>query len=312
VETANTSAETPDNVAETPKEESPIAAAIKALVAAILEEAGERVIESPEFEGRVEQLAEGTLESSGYLSSLIEGAIGDADISYQVEEVVENMDLSCQVESALDCMDLDSQVERSLESLDIPNCDHVSDIIRDVTATLEGRIGVLEGGTEDSDDERLSNLETFEYRTMERLGVLEEAATSPDGVADAIRADKNKVKSALGLHVDDIPGMFELSERVGCIEEDGETSNKRLCDRTHQLATRLDSMEAAVNATVGSSPAGAETMRRAIVELKEAVKRVASMQIRLGELEQSTTSQFGRLDNIQIAFRGLVETMFAK
>jgi hypothetical protein len=53
-------------------------------------------------------------------------------------------------------------------------------------------------------------------------------------------------------------------------------------------------------------------MRRAIVELKEAVKRVASMQIRLGELEQSTTSQFGRLDNIQIAFRGLVETMFAK
>lgn len=215
METANTTAETPDNGAETPKEESPIAAAIKALVAAILEEAGERVIESPEFEGRVEQLAEGTLESSGYLSSLIEDAIGDADISYQVEEVVENMDLSCQVENALDCMDLDSQVERSLESLDIPNCDHVSGIIRDATEGLGDRILALEEAE-----------------------------------------------------------------------------------------------------PVGSSPAGAETMRRAIVELKAAGEErndlLASIHVRLGELEQSTTSQFSRLDNIQIAFRGLVETMFAK
>ena len=102
METANTTAETPSNGAETPKTETPVEAAIKALVAAIAGEAEERVIGSPEFEGRVLQLAEGAfaaLIDNGFLSNAVEEAVGDADISYQVEEVVDNMDLSCQVET---------------------------------------------------------------------------------------------------------------------------------------------------------------------------------------------------------------------
>ena len=225
METANTTAETPDNGAVTPKTETPIEAAIKALVEAIAEEAAERVIESPEFEGRVEQLAAESAESSmvdsGYLQTVVDDAIGGADISYQVEEVVENMDLSCQVESALDCMDLDSQVERSLESLEIPNCDHVSDIVRDVTAGLEGRMEEAE--------RKLANL--------------------PGGLGELAKNERN------------------TRERLEVIEK---------------LLT-MERLEARV-----------------------------SVEERLTELEQSTTSQFSRLDNIQIAFRGLVETMFAR
>tara|TARA_R110002012_G_scaffold69095_1_gene179026 strand:+ start:6316 stop:7008 length:693 start_codon:yes stop_codon:yes gene_type:complete len=42
------------------------------------------------------------------------------------------------------------------------------------------------------------------------------------------------------------------------------------------------------------------------------MERLDLLEERLTELEQFTSSKFGQLDNIQIAFRGIVETMFAR
>ncbi len=45
---------------------------------------------------------------------------------------------------------------------------------------------------------------------------------------------------------------------------------------------------------------------------RRTMERLDSIEERLTELEQVTSSKFGQLDNIQIAFRGIVETMFAR
>ena len=45
---------------------------------------------------------------------------------------------------------------------------------------------------------------------------------------------------------------------------------------------------------------------------RRTMERLDSIEERLTELEQFTASKFGQLDNIQIAFRGIVETMFAR
>lgn len=45
---------------------------------------------------------------------------------------------------------------------------------------------------------------------------------------------------------------------------------------------------------------------------RRTMERLGSIEERLTELEQVTSSKFGQLDNIQIAFRGIVETMFAR
>jgi hypothetical protein len=45
---------------------------------------------------------------------------------------------------------------------------------------------------------------------------------------------------------------------------------------------------------------------------RRTMERLESIEERLTELEQVTSSKFGQLDNIQIAFRGIVETMFAR
>lgn len=45
---------------------------------------------------------------------------------------------------------------------------------------------------------------------------------------------------------------------------------------------------------------------------RRTMERLDSIEQRLTELEQFTASKFGQLDNIQIAFRGIVETMFAR
>ena len=59
-----------------------------------------------------------------------------------------------------------------------------------------------------------------------------------------------------------------------------------------------------------------EAIERSLVEIKAAGEErndlLAGVHARLDELEQVTASKFGQLDNIQIAFRGIVETMFAR
>lgn len=45
---------------------------------------------------------------------------------------------------------------------------------------------------------------------------------------------------------------------------------------------------------------------------RRTMERLEDIEQRLTELEQFTASKFGQLDNIQIAFRGIVETMFAR
>ena len=52
--------------------------------------------------------------------------------------------------------------------------------------------------------------------------------------------------------------------------------------------------------------------RRTMERLEDAELRFKAIEERLTELEQVTSSKFGQLDNIQIAFRGIVETMFAR
>ena len=83
------------------------------------------------------------------------------------------------------------------------------------------------------------------------------------------------------------------------------------------LEERLDSIEEGLaDKPCILHDSALEAIERSLVEIKAAGEErndlLAGVHARLDELEQVTASKFGQLDNIQIAFRGIVETMFAR
>lgn len=239
METANK-----DNVAETPfpQNSNPrtgpktIESVARELVAAIIakvqediepveqsiHEVAEEVIESDSFEDRVNELA----------YSQAEDFFCDTDLSDKVEECLEYRDWDETVGSLIEGY-VDSAI------VDLRSESASKDYVAALETTLEGRITICEGALVENGEPvdlsggskaegRISDLEHFERRTMERL----------------------------------------------------------------------------------------ESIERTLVEIKAAGEErndlLAGVHARLDELEQVTSSKFGQLDNIQIAFRGIVETMFAR
>jgi hypothetical protein len=253
VETANTD----NNVAATPSQndnptiESLAQALVSAIVAKVQEdiepadqsihEVAEEVIESNSFEDRVNELA----------YSQAEDFVCDFDISDKVEECLEYRDWDETVGSLIE-----GYVDNAAEDLQSEFAR--KDYVAALETTLEGRITICEGALVENGEPvdlsdgskaegRISDLEHFERRTMERLESIEE------GLADK-----------------------------PCILHDSTL----------------------------------EAIERSLVEIKAAGEErndlLAGVHARLDELEQVTASKFGQLDNIQIAFRGIVETMFAR
>ena len=99
--------------------------------------------------------------------------------------------------------------------------------------------------------------------------------------------------------IEDLPERFASKDYVAALET---TLEERIEGLTDKPCILHDS--------------ALEAIERSLVEIKAAGEErndlLAGVHARLDELEQVTASKFGQLDNIQIAFRGIVETMFAR
>lgn len=191
METANT-----NNVAETPSQndnptiESLAQALVSAIVAKVQEgiepveqsvqEVAEEVIESNDFENRVSELAYGQAEDF----------ICDFDISDKVEECLEYRDWSDTVGELVD-----ASVDVAIGDSNFATMEQVEEYVIAVEAALEERVEHVErltGGDGKTDlsggskaEGRISDLEHFERRTMERLGSIEERLTELEQVTSS-------------------------------------------------------------------------------------------------------------------------------
>lgn len=243
METANT-----NNVAETPSQndnptiESLAQALVSAIVAKVQEGiepsdhelVTEHVLDSEDFHHRVSELAYGQAED----------VICDYDMSDKVEDCLEYRDWTDTVGELVD-----ASVDQALSESEFPDKDYLAALETRVEERMERVESLLANLPCDLNDlalvePRVSDLEHFERRTQERLGI------------------------SGGPYWEE---SFEC--RIQAIE-------RKLADL----------------------PGG----------LGELAKNERDVRERLEELEQFTASKFGQLDNIQIAFRGIVETMFAR
>jgi len=191
METANTD----NNVAETPSQndnptiESLAQALVSAIVAKVQEgiepvdqsihELVEEVVESNDFENRVNELA----------YSQAEDFYCDTDISDKVDECLEYRDWEDTVGSLVDTS-VDSATD------DLRSEFASKEYVASVETALEGRITICEGALVENGEPvdlsggskaegRISDLEHFERRTMERLGSIEERLTELEQVTSS-------------------------------------------------------------------------------------------------------------------------------
>ena len=86
-------------------------------------------------------------------------------------------------------------------------------------------------------------------------------------------------------------------------------------ERMERVESLLANLPCDLNELAGVEPRVSDLEhfeRRTMERLEDAELRFKAIEERLTELEQVTSSKFGQLDNIQIACRGIVETMFAR
>lgn len=168
--------------------------------------------------------------------------------------------------------------------------------------------------------------ECLEYRDWtDTVGELVE--TSIDSAIDDLRPEFVSKE-----YVTSVEAALEqrLEEVESAIGGDGKTDLKelekvetRVFDLEHferRTMERLGEAERAIADLPGGLGELAKN-ERDVRERLEAIEKLLTMERlearvsieeRLAELEQFTASKFGQLDNIQIAFRGIVETMFAR
>ena len=138
------------------------------------------------------------------------------------------------------------------------------------------------------------------------------------------------VETALEERIENIEGQAGYDGKLGSdirllgqISVDLMTHETRVCDlEAFEARTmeRLDLIEERLYDLPGGLGELAKNERDTRERLEvieklltmERLEARVSVEERLTELEQVTSSKFGQLDNIQIAFRGIVETMFAR
>ena len=289
METANK-----DNVAETPfpQNSNPrtgpktiesvareLVAAIIAKVQADIEPADhelvtEHVLDSEDFHHRVSELA----------YSQAEDFFCDTDISDKVEECLEYRDWTETVGEYVDA------------SVDV-----ATDDLRAEFASKEYVIAA-----EAALEQRLEQVES---------------ATGGDGKADL--ATQEYVHGQVELVEESIQSVQDLLANLPCDLRDMAEVEPRVSDLEHFERRTMERLEEAERA-IADLPGGLGELaknERDVRERLEVIEKLLTMERlearvsieeRLEELEQFTASKFGQLDNIQIAFRGIVETMFAR
>ena len=285
METANT-----NNVAETPSQndnptiESLAQALVSAIVAKVQEGiepadhelVTEHVLDSEDFHHRVSELAYGQAEDF----------FCDTDISDKVEECLEYRDWTETVGEYVD-----ASVDVAIGDSDLATMEQVKEYVIAVEAALEQRLEQVE------------------------------SATGGDGKADL--ATQEYVHGQVELVEESIQSVQDLLANLPCDLRDMAEVEPRVSDLEHFERRTMERLEEAERA-IADLPGGLGELaknERDVRERLEVIEKLLTMERlearvsieeRLEELEQFTASKFGQLDNIQIAFRGIVETMFAR
>ena len=285
METANT-----NNVAETPSQndnptiESLAQALVSAIVAKVQEGiepadhelVTEHVLDSEDFHHRVSELAYGQAEDF----------FCDTDISDKVEECLEYRDWT---ETGGEYVD--ASVDVAIGDSDLATMEQVKEYVIAVEAALEQRLEQVE------------------------------STTGGDGKADL--ATQEYVHGQVELVEESIQSVQDLLANLPCDLRDMAEVEPRVSDLEHFERRTMERLEEAERA-IADLPGGLGELaknERDVRERLEVIEKLLTMERlearvsieeRLEELEQFTASKFGQLDNIQIAFRGIVETMFAR
>ena len=285
METANT-----NNVAETPSQndnptiESLAQALVSAIVAKVQEGiepadhelVPEHVLDSEDFHHRVSELAYGQAEDF----------FCDTDISDKVEECLEYRDWTETVGEYVD-----ASVDVAIGDSDLATMEQVKEYVIAVEAALEQRLEQVE------------------------------STTGGDGKADL--ATQEYVHGQVELVEESIQSVQDLLANLPCDLRDMAEVEPRVSDLEHFERRTMERLEEAERA-IADLPGGLGELaknERDVRERLEVIEKLLTMERlearvsieeRLEELEQFTASKFGQLDNIQIAFRGIVETMFAR
>lgn len=285
METANT-----NNVAETPSQndnptiESLAQALVSAIVAKVQEGiepadhelVTEHVLDSEDFHHRVSELA----------YSQAEDFFCDTDISDKVDECLEYRDWADTVGEYVD-----ASVDVAIGDSDLATMEQVKEYVIAVEAALEQRLEQVE------------------------------STTGGDGKADL--ATQEYVHGQVELVEESIQSVQDLLANLPCDLRDMAEVEPRVSDLEHFERRTMERLEEAERA-IADLPGGLGELaknERDVRERLEVIEKLLTMERlearvsieeRLEELEQFTASKFGQLDNIQIAFRGIVETMFAR